>query len=102
MHSHDYKHTADYENKRVLVVGIGNSGGDAAVELSHVASRASVCRRGRLKDVLEMDGIEIDKKQETESEKDQERDGESRRETGTDRVMERDEHREMVGETVDE
>ncbi|CAC5408468.1 FMO [Mytilus coruscus] len=39
LHSHDYRHTAGYEEKRVVVVGIGNSGGDVAVELSRVASQ---------------------------------------------------------------
>ena len=39
IHSHDYKTSKGYENKRVVVVGIGNSGGDATVELSRVASQ---------------------------------------------------------------
>src|SRR5688500_11539339 len=33
-HTHTYKHPQGYEGKNVLVVGIGNSGGDAAAELS--------------------------------------------------------------------
>ena len=33
MHSHDYKDQKGYEDKRIIVVGIGNSGADAAVEL---------------------------------------------------------------------
>ncbi|XP_052092344.1 flavin-containing monooxygenase 5-like [Mytilus californianus] len=45
LHSHDYKHTAGYEEKRVVVVGIGNSGGDAAVELSRVASQTFLSTR---------------------------------------------------------
>ena len=43
IHSHDYRTSKGYENKRVVVVGIGNSGGDATVELSRVASQ--VCLR---------------------------------------------------------
>ncbi|KAK3087719.1 hypothetical protein FSP39_009588 [Pinctada imbricata] len=39
VHSHDYKDFHGYEDKRVVVVGIGNSGGDASVELSRVASQ---------------------------------------------------------------
>ncbi|CAG2207818.1 FMO [Mytilus edulis] len=45
LHSHDYRHTAGYEDKRVVVVGIGNSGGDAAVELSRVASQTYLSTR---------------------------------------------------------
>ena len=39
LHSHDYKHMSGFEDKRILIIGIGNSGGDAAVELSRVASQ---------------------------------------------------------------
>ena len=42
VHSHDYKDFHGYEDKRVVVVGIGNSGGDAAVELSRTASQVFV------------------------------------------------------------
>ncbi|XP_050404855.1 flavin-containing monooxygenase 5 [Patella vulgata] len=45
VHSHDYRHYAGYEGKRVIVVGIGNSGGDAAVELSRVASQVFLSTR---------------------------------------------------------
>ncbi|KAH3798397.1 flavin-containing monooxygenase 5-like isoform X2 [Dreissena polymorpha] len=45
LHSHDFRHTAGYEGKRVLIVGIGNSGGDAAVELSRVASQVFLSTR---------------------------------------------------------
>ena len=38
-HSHDYKDFHGYEGQRVVVVGIGNSGGDIAVELSRTASQ---------------------------------------------------------------
>lgn len=33
-HSRDYKTPEQWRNKKVVVVGIGNSGGDIAVELS--------------------------------------------------------------------
>lgn len=39
VHSHDYKTLTGYEDKRIVVIGIGNSGGDAAVELSRVAKQ---------------------------------------------------------------
>lgn len=42
LHSHDYRHPAGYENKRVVIIGIGNSGGDMAVELSRVASQVGI------------------------------------------------------------
>ncbi|XP_060083828.1 flavin-containing monooxygenase 5-like [Ylistrum balloti] len=45
MHSRDYKSPLHYENKRVVVVGIGNSGGDVAVELSRVASQVYLSTR---------------------------------------------------------
>jgi dimethylaniline monooxygenase (N-oxide forming) len=39
IHSHDYKTLTGYEDKRIVIIGIGNSGGDAAVELSRVAKQ---------------------------------------------------------------
>ncbi len=39
VHTHDYKEHRGYEGKKVVVVGIGNSGGDAAVELSQIADQ---------------------------------------------------------------
>ena len=39
VHSHDYKNSTGFEDKRIVIIGIGNSGGDAAVELSRVASQ---------------------------------------------------------------
>lgn len=33
-HTHTFKHATGYEGKKVCVIGIGNSGGDAIVELS--------------------------------------------------------------------
>lgn len=38
-HSRDYKTPDEWRNKRVVVIGIGNSGGDIAVELSRVAKQ---------------------------------------------------------------
>ena len=39
IHTLDYKDYHGYDDKRVVVVGIGNSGGDVAVELSRMASQ---------------------------------------------------------------
>jgi len=47
IHSHSYKDFKPFENKKVLVVGIGNSGGDIAVELSrHTPQVFLSTRRG--------------------------------------------------------
>lgn len=45
LHSHDYRHPAGFEDKRVLIIGIGNSGGDMAVELSRIASKVFISTR---------------------------------------------------------
>ena len=39
IHTHDYKTAEGYMDSRTIVIGVGNSGGDAAVELSHVCSQ---------------------------------------------------------------
>lgn len=44
-HSHAYKTSAGLEGKRVLVVGIGNSGVDIACEVSRVATQAFLSTR---------------------------------------------------------
>lgn len=44
-HAHTYKDYRGFENKRVVVVGIGNSGGDIAVELSRIASKVYLSTR---------------------------------------------------------
>ncbi|XP_031291721.1 flavin-containing monooxygenase 5 [Camelus dromedarius] len=38
-HSREYKSPEDFSGKRIIVIGIGNSGVDIAVELSHVAKQ---------------------------------------------------------------
>ena len=43
LHTHDYKQPSGYEDKRIVVIGIGNSAGDAAVELARCAKQV---RRG--------------------------------------------------------
>ena len=47
LHTHDYKDFRGFENKRVLVIGIGNSAADVACELSHHASHVSIWARLR-------------------------------------------------------
>ncbi|KAK3542649.1 hypothetical protein QTP86_031473, partial [Hemibagrus guttatus] len=44
-HSRDYKTPDEWRNKRVVVVGIGNSGGDIAVELSRVTKQVFLSTR---------------------------------------------------------
>ncbi len=47
IHAHDYRTPEDMKNRRVLVVGIGNSGCDIACEVSRVAEKTFMCvRRG--------------------------------------------------------
>lgn len=41
LHSRDYKDARDFTDKRVIVIGIGNSGSDLAVEISHAAKQVS-------------------------------------------------------------
>jgi dimethylaniline monooxygenase (N-oxide forming) len=41
IHSLHYKESNGYEQKRVVVVGIGNSGADIAVELSRVCAQVT-------------------------------------------------------------
>jgi len=39
IHTHDYRNMSGFEGKKIVVVGIGNSGGDISVELSRIASQ---------------------------------------------------------------
>lgn len=41
LHSWEYKDADSFKGKRVVVVGIGNSGGDVAVEISRSAEKVS-------------------------------------------------------------
>ncbi|KAG8436660.1 hypothetical protein GDO86_007670 [Hymenochirus boettgeri] len=45
IHSRTYKTSEDYRGKTVLVVGIGNSAGDIAVEISHIAKQVFLSTR---------------------------------------------------------
>ncbi|VDM54375.1 unnamed protein product, partial [Angiostrongylus costaricensis] len=45
IHSHSYRSHKGYEDKIVVIVGIGNSGGDLAVELSRVAKQTYLSTR---------------------------------------------------------
>eukprot|EP00741_Cyanophora_paradoxa_P014554 tig00020806_g14034.t1 len=45
VHSHAYKDDLPYRGKRVVVVGIGNSGADIAVELSRAAAQVELSTR---------------------------------------------------------
>ncbi|NXX51639.1 FMO4 monooxygenase, partial [Tricholaema leucomelas] len=45
LHSQEYKDVEAFRGKRVLVVGIGNTGGDLAVELSRVAAKVYLSTR---------------------------------------------------------
>ncbi|OCT82909.1 flavin-containing monooxygenase 5 [Xenopus laevis] len=44
-HSRDYKNPESFSGKNVIVIGIGNSGGDIAVELSRTASQVFLSTR---------------------------------------------------------
>ncbi|XP_017311638.2 flavin-containing monooxygenase 5 [Ictalurus punctatus] len=44
-HSRDYKTSDEWRSKRVVVIGIGNSGGDIAVELSRVTKQVFLSTR---------------------------------------------------------
>ncbi|CAG2102730.1 unnamed protein product [Medioppia subpectinata] len=44
-HTHSYKRPDQYTDKKVVVVGIGNSGGDVAVELSSVSDKVYLSTR---------------------------------------------------------
>ncbi|XP_038067757.1 flavin-containing monooxygenase 5-like [Patiria miniata] len=47
IHSQAYRTPDEYKDKRVVVVGIGNSGGDAATDVSRLATQVYLsCRRG--------------------------------------------------------
>ncbi|KAL6733425.1 hypothetical protein Aduo_004074 [Ancylostoma duodenale] len=46
-HSHDYKDFLKFADRRVLVVGLGNSGGDIACELARVAKQVYCSTRHR-------------------------------------------------------
>ncbi|NWS75719.1 FMO4 monooxygenase, partial [Crotophaga sulcirostris] len=45
LHSQEYKDAEAFRGKRVLVVGIGNTGGDLSVELSRVAAKVFLSTR---------------------------------------------------------
>ncbi|PIK38358.1 hypothetical protein BSL78_22141 [Apostichopus japonicus] len=45
LHTHYYRTPDSFKDKRVVVIGIGNSGGDAAVELSRWASQVYLSTR---------------------------------------------------------
>ena len=45
LHSHDYREPSRFTGKRVVVIGIGNSGGDMAVELSRQGQVGCLCEQ---------------------------------------------------------
>ncbi|KFW64768.1 Dimethylaniline monooxygenase [N-oxide-forming] 5, partial [Pygoscelis adeliae] len=45
LHSRDYKDARDFMDKRVIVIGIGNSGSDLAVEISQTAKQVFLSTR---------------------------------------------------------
>uniref|UniRef100_A0A8C0XAG5 Flavin-containing monooxygenase n=1 Tax=Castor canadensis TaxID=51338 RepID=A0A8C0XAG5_CASCN len=45
LHSQDYRTPDAFQGKRVLLIGLGNSGGDIAVELSRIASQVFLSTR---------------------------------------------------------
>jgi hypothetical protein len=62
LHSHDYKRAAPFRDKRVLVIGGGNSACDAAVETARVSARTVISwRRGYYLFPKFMFGMPVDK-----------------------------------------
>ncbi len=59
VHTHDYKDHRGYEGKKVVVVGIGNSGGDAAVELSRIADQVSLKHKLTRRSCTSYQGVPI-------------------------------------------
>ncbi|XP_060083830.1 flavin-containing monooxygenase 5-like [Ylistrum balloti] len=45
MHSHDYRDSRGYDNQKVIVVGVGNSGVDTAVDLSRSSKKVYLSTR---------------------------------------------------------
>ena len=45
LHSHDYKDAADFKDKRIVVLGIGNSAMDISVECTYVAKEVYLATR---------------------------------------------------------
>uniref|UniRef100_A0A8B9PVD3 Flavin-containing monooxygenase n=1 Tax=Apteryx owenii TaxID=8824 RepID=A0A8B9PVD3_APTOW len=45
LHSREYRDAEGFQGKRVLVIGVGNSGGDISVELSRVAAKVFLSAR---------------------------------------------------------
>ena len=43
LHSHSYKKPFEFQDKKVVVIGIGNSGADIAVDLAHHSEKVSLC-----------------------------------------------------------
>jgi hypothetical protein len=46
LHSKDYRNGKSFLGKRVLVVGIGNTGGEIAIDLFESGAKVSICVRG--------------------------------------------------------
>ncbi|XP_067388601.1 flavin-containing monooxygenase 5-like [Emydura macquarii macquarii] len=45
MHSREYKYPEDLRDKRVVVIGLGNSGADISLDLSHIAKQVFLSTR---------------------------------------------------------
>ena len=45
MHSHSFRSACELEGRNVVVVGVGNSGGDVAVDVGHVANKCYMSTR---------------------------------------------------------
>ncbi|XP_019386305.1 PREDICTED: dimethylaniline monooxygenase [N-oxide-forming] 5-like isoform X3 [Crocodylus porosus] len=45
LHSREYKNPQEFSDKKVIVIGIGNSGGDLAVEISYTAKQVFLSTR---------------------------------------------------------
>jgi cation diffusion facilitator CzcD-associated flavoprotein CzcO len=60
MHSVEYRRPAGFEDRRVLVIGVGNSGGEIASELAHSGAHVTVAVRSGANVVpLQLAGVPI-------------------------------------------
>ena len=53
VHAHGVRNTAGFKGKRVVVIGLGNTGGDVSVEIGNVASQVSNIGQNSMRTIFE-------------------------------------------------